>query len=71
MNSEERVLRYLREEGCITSWRAIAEFGLTRLSSTIHRLRRAGYPIETEIVTGKNRYGDKITYAKYTLRDQE
>ena len=71
LNSEERVLRYLREEGSITSWRAIAEFGLTRLSSTIHRLRKSGYPIETEMATGKNRYNETIVYAKYTLHEQK
>lgn len=70
-NSEERVLQYLREQGSITSWRAISEFGITRLSSTIHRLRKSGYPIETEMITGKNRYGDMITYAKYSLREQK
>lgn len=53
INGEERVLQYMRETGYITSWRAIAEFGITRLSAVIYRLRKRGYNIQTETVTGK------------------
>ena len=55
INGEERVLQYMREMGHITSLRAIAEFGITRLSAVIYRLRKRGYHIETETVTSKNR----------------
>lgn len=70
INGEERVLQYMRETGYITSWRAIAEFGITRLSAVIYRLRKRGYNIQTETVTGKNRYNDIISYAKYTIDEQ-
>lgn len=70
INGEERVLQYMRETGHITSWRAIAEFGITRLSAVIYRLRKRGYNIQTETVTGKNRYNDIVSYAKYTIDEQ-
>lgn len=69
MNGEGRVLKHLKEHGAITSWDAISLFGITRLSAVIFRLRNKGYKIETENATGKNRYGESVTYAKYTLTE--
>lgn len=69
MNGEGRVLKHLKEHGAITSWDAISLFGITRLSAVIFRLRNKGYKIETENTTGENRYGESVTYAKYTLTE--
>jgi hypothetical protein len=66
----DRVENYLKENGSITSWEAIKEFGATRLSAIIYVLRNEReMNIDTIYETGKNRYGDKITYAKYTLKE--
>lgn len=65
----DRVLEYLKEKGSITSWEAIKEFGNTRLSASIFLLREEGYNIETTFENAKNRYGDKISYAKYILKE--
>lgn len=66
----DRVENYLKENGSITSWEAIKEFGATRLSAIIYVLRNEReMNIETIYETSKNRYGDKITYAKYTLKE--
>lgn len=67
----DRVENYLKENGSITSWQAIKEFGATRLSAIIYVLRNEReMNIETIYETSKNRYGDKITYAKYTLKEE-
>ena len=64
----ERILRYLKtHKRGITSIQAIELFGATRLSDIIFRLRKAGYDIETEQITKKNRYGHTTTYACYKL----
>ena len=68
---KERILQYLKEKGSITSWEAIKEFGNTRLSASIWLLKNEGYEIETQFETNKNRYGDKVSYAKYILIDKE
>ena len=66
----DRVENYLKENGSITSWEAIKEFGATRLSAIIYVLRNEReMNIDTIYETSKNRYGDKITYAKYTLKE--
>ena len=63
----DRILAYLQDKGHITSWQAIREFGITRLSAVIYNLRHDGYNIQSESVSRKNRYGDKVTFAKYVL----
>ena len=63
----DRVLRHLKEKGSITSLQAFREYGITRLSAVIFNLRKDGYVIENENITRKNRYGDKIWFAKYIL----
>lgn len=64
----DRVLKYLQDYNSITSWKAIKEFGVTRLSAVIYNLRQDGYEITSSFKTGKNRYGDYVSYAVYTLQ---
>lgn len=64
----DRVLRHLKEKGSITSLQAFREYGIMRLSAIIFNLRKDGYNIENENITRKNRYGDKIWFAKYVLK---
>lgn len=67
----ERIVRYMNEFGCITPLDAIRDLGITRLSSRIFDLKNAGYNIESEIVYGKNRYGEKTHFSKYRIVDTE
>ena len=69
MTQDERVLRHLKDYKSITSWEAITEYGITRISAVIHRLRKDGYKIATEYQTTKNRYGDKVSYGVYKLEE--
>lgn len=62
------VKRFLEENGTITSWQAIQEFGATRLSDIIFKLRRKhGMNIQTKTCAFKNRYGNSSSYAQYVL----
>ena len=60
------ILKYLQNNGTITSWEAIERFGATRLAAIIHSLRhKYGYNIgvrDKEITT---RYGKKVIVAEY------
>jgi hypothetical protein len=66
----EDVLRYMKENGSISSKEAFEEFGATRLSAIIFALRKRGYEIETEIWTCTNRYGKNVDFAKYILKEE-
>ena len=61
------VLEHLKEHGSITSMEAINNYGATRLSDIIYRLKKRGYNISTERLTVKTRYGRSTSVGKYTL----
>jgi len=63
----ERVLAYLKRHGTITENEARGELGVGRLASRIDELRKGGWDIQTEMVKGVNRWGEKVRYGKYTL----
>lgn len=68
----DRVLRYMQTQGSITRAQAMADIGVANLPAVIDDLRhKVGVPIKTNIVKGKNRYGEKITYAKYSIEEEE
>lgn len=63
MSQREAIKLYLKNGRPITPAKAMAEFGVWRLASIIHRLRNEGLPIITlrkQSVTGK-------PYAEYRL----
>lgn len=57
----------MEDYGSITSAEAIAEYGIFRLASRISDLRKIGVPIEKKTVKGKNRYGEPISFARYSI----
>lgn len=71
MTQCERVLRHLEDFGSITSAEAISEYGVYRLASRISDLKKRGVPIEKEMVSGKNRYGEPTSFARYSLKAVE
>ena len=71
MTHHERILRHLKEIGGITSWEAIMEYGNTRLSATIHKLRKDGYNISSKAERAKNRYGEQVHFVRYILEDKK
>ena len=70
MTQNERIVRHLLEFGSITPLDALAEYGIMRLAARISDVKALGYDIDTEMVTGKNRFGERTTYARYTLKGE-
>ena len=67
---ENRVLNYMLEFGSITTKQAFEDLGCTRLSEYIRRLRTR-ITIEDEILTRINRYGEKVFWKKYFIKEGE
>lgn len=65
----ERILRHMKDYGSITSLEAVNEYGIMRLASRINDLRAQGIAISSEVVSGKNRYGETTHYAVYRLAE--
>lgn len=71
MTQCERIQRHLEDYGSITSLEAMQEYGIMRLASRISDLKQMGVPIEKEMVSGKNRYGEPTSYARNSLKAAE
>ena len=68
----DRVLRYMQTQGSITRAQAMNDIGVANLTAVIDYLRhRIGVPIKTNFVKGTNRYGEKTTYAKYSIEEEQ
>ena len=66
MNKTNAIAMHLIENGSITSWEAIKEYGATRLSAIIFNLRHnRGMNIRNERVYFTDRYGTKSHYDIY------
>lgn len=65
----ERVLKYIRDFGSITTFEAFTELGCTRLSEYIRQLRLA-YDIQDTWIESTNRYGEKVQFKKYWLKEE-
>ena len=63
----DRVLDHLQRNGKLSQKQAIRLFGAYRLSAIIHRLRKDGYNISSTFKSGKNRFGDAVSWAEYKL----
>lgn len=64
----DKILMYLNDYGSITQLDALREFGCMRLASRVSQINKNGdFRIRKELEEGKNRYGDKIHYARYFL----
>lgn len=68
MNQHERILNYMREFGSISPFEAFSDLGITKLSTRISELIRAGYTIKKRDEKNKNRYGDSVHYMRYSLK---
>lgn len=59
------------EEGALTALEAQERFGVMRLAARVRDLRDQGHVIHAEMVTVKNRHGDDVRVASYSLGAKE
>lgn len=70
MTQTERIVRHMIDYGSITPLEALQEYGVMHLASRMSDIKREGYlNFQTEMVTGKNRYGETTHYARYILME--
>lgn len=68
----DAVLFHMQKEGSITSWQGFQDWGITRLSSIIHKLRHVYFiDVVSEDVHEENRFGHTICYSKYQVVKSE
>jgi hypothetical protein len=62
-----RLYYHLAIGGTITPLSSWLDLGIYRLSARINDLRKLGWPIETERVKVKNKYGEEVRVAEYRM----
>lgn len=65
---KNRVLEYIQRFGSINTFQAFMDLGCTRLSEYIRELRLE-YNIHDEWMEGINRFGEKIKYKNYFIKE--
>lgn len=70
MTQDERLLDHLQKFYSIQPLESWTRLGIYRLSACIHRLRRQGHKIRTDIVAVQNQFGEDCHVAKYTLENE-
>ena len=71
MTQTEKIASHLERYGSITSLEAIRDYGIMRLASRVSNLKKDGFPVRTELIRGKNRFGEPTCYARYILEEKE
>lgn len=71
MTQNELILDHLRKHGSITQAEAVERFGCYRLGARIWDLKKRGIKIGRSIQCGQNRYGERVVYARYTLKEAQ
>lgn len=69
MNQTETILHHLTHYGPITQADAFELYGIFRLASRINDIKRLGYPVDKEMIMGKNRFGKSVSFARYSLKE--
>ena len=68
-SKHQKIKEHLESGKTITSWQAITEYRVTRLSAIIFNLKKDGMRIESKDYAGKNNNGDSIRYTTYKYLD--
>lgn len=64
------VLEFMDANGSITPVEALDELGCMRLASRISDLKRMGHHIRKEMVEKKNRFGETVRFARYSIAEE-
>lgn len=66
----ERILEYLHRHRSITAAEAFSNLGVERLAARIADIKQLGFRVDSEMVSGKNRYGQPVHFKRYFLRGE-
>lgn len=71
ITQKERIIEYIRKFGSITSKEAFNDLGITQLGARLDQLKKEGYLFKTKTESGKNRFGEAVSFKRYYLDDIE
>ncbi len=68
-SQKERILDYLKSGKVLTRLNSWEELGVLEAPARISELRQDSWAIKTTMVSLKNRYGEDVRIAKWSLDD--
>ena len=71
MTQSQKIIQYMKMCGSITPVEAMRDLGVMRLAARIADIEASGIGISRQMETGKNRFGEKTHYMRYSLRGDE
>lgn len=71
MTQTQQVHQFMIDNGSISQAEAVAELGCYRLSARIKDLRDMGIPISRSMESKRNRYGKTVSFARYSIIDDD
>ena len=63
----QMILQYINDFGSISPLEAMQDIGCMRLAARIQDLEEQGYVFETKSEGGRNRWGKKTSWTRYSL----
>ena len=69
MSQRQRILTYLRKGRTLTRLNSWDELGIIEAPARISELRAEGHDIRTKMVPVRNRYGEAVKVAHWTLTE--
>lgn len=67
----QRIINYIDEFGSITPMEAFTDLGITKLATRVSEMRKEGIKFKKERVQTKNRFGEEVSFMKYSWPDEE
>ena len=67
----ERVKNYITEFGSISGKEAFLDLGIMHLPARIYDLEKQGIQIKRQFESAKNRYGDSVSYCRYSFNTEQ
>ena len=68
LTQKQKGLRHLNQIGPINPVQAFFDYSIKRLAAVIYDLKDTGNDIDTTILHTKNKFGEPVHYAQYTLK---
>ena len=67
----QRVFDYMKKYGSINPMQALGDLSVMRLASRISELKDMGVPIVRDMKSSRNRFGEPVRYAEYSLTNRD
>jgi hypothetical protein len=67
---QKQIADYIDKHGSITQMEATYELDITKLSTRVSEMIRAGFEIKKETIRTKNKFGKPIWFTQYSWKEK-